>query len=151
MLLTSPRNSVPAHINLFKLTDCTIMLTPTPQPLTIPALTAAHELRVFSVPTFDELLDRRHPHYPYNKSFEQANHEPLLAFHTSGSTGLPKPVVWSHAYAATYLKAIRLDPPQGFESQDRLFQANRMFFMLPPFHVSCSIYSIQSEKRDLAL
>ena len=150
MLLTSPRNSIPAHINLFKLLDCTTILTPSPQPMTVSALIAAHQLRVCPVPTIEELLDNRYPHYPYDKSFEKAKNEPILAFHTSGSTGLPKPVIWSHDYAVTYLKAIQLDPPPGFESQDRIFQANRMFFMLPPFHVSLSMmYPFKSFKCSI--
>ena len=142
MLLTSPRNSIPAHVNLFNLLSCTTMVVPDPQPPMIPAILADCQLRVITVPSLDELLLQKHPHYPYNKSFEKARHEPLLAFHTSGSTGLPKPVVWSHDFAAAYAKMIQLDPPAGYESQDRLFQANRMFFMLPPFHVSPKVLHV---------
>lgn len=136
MLLTSPRNSIPAHVNLFNLLDCTVLLAPNPQPPMVSALTAAHKLHVAEVPDLHELLTKRHPHYPYTKTFDGASHEPLLAFHTSGSTGLPKPIVWSHAFAAAYVKMTQLDPPSGFESQDRLFQANRLLFMLPPFHAA---------------
>ena len=102
----------------------------------ISALAAAHKLHVIEVPSIDELMSKRHPHYPFTKTFDEASHEPLLAFHTSGSTGLPKPIVWSHAFAAAYVKMTQLDPPSGFESQDRLFQANRLLFMLPPFHAA---------------
>ena len=136
MLLTSPRNSIPAHVNLFNLLDCTTLLAPKPQPPIISALAAAHKLHVIEVPSIDEFTSKRHRHYPFIKTFDEASHEPLLAFHTSGSTGLPKPIVWSHAFAAAYVKMTQLDPPSGFESQDRLFQANRILFMLPPFHAA---------------
>lgn len=33
------------------------------------------------------------PHFPYEKTFEQAQWDPVVVLHTSGSTGLPKPVV----------------------------------------------------------
>ena len=89
MLLTSPRNSIPAHVNLFKLLDCTILLVPNPYPPMISALTAAHKLHVAEVPNLDGLMNKRHPHYPYTKTFDEASHKPLLAFHTSGSTGPP--------------------------------------------------------------
>ena len=102
----------------------------------ITTIAAAHKIDVVEIPTLDELISTRYPHYPYTKNFDEASHEPLLAFHTSGSTGLPKPIVWSHAFAAAYVKMTQLDPPSGFESQDRLFQANRLLFMLPPFHAA---------------
>lgn len=30
---------------------------------------------------------------------------------------------------------VALDPPQGFESQDRMLLGKRVFLMFPPFHV----------------
>lgn len=36
--------------------------------------------------------DTEVPHFPYNKSFSQAEWDPLVVLHTSGSTGLPKPI-----------------------------------------------------------
>lgn len=32
-------------------------------------------------------------HFPYDKTFEEAEWEPFVVMHTSGSTGFPKPVV----------------------------------------------------------
>ena len=46
MLVTSPRNSIPAHVNLFNLLDCTVLLIPHPPSPMISALTAAHKLHV---------------------------------------------------------------------------------------------------------
>lgn len=97
---------------------------------------AAYPLRVLKVPGIHELLAGKPRPYPYTKIFEQAKNEPLVALHTSGSTGMPKPIVWTHEWAAAYYNMIQLDPPVGYESQDRLFQANRVFFLFPPFHVS---------------
>lgn len=33
------------------------------------------------------------PHFPYTKTFDEAEWEPFVVLHTSGSTGLPKPIV----------------------------------------------------------
>lgn len=55
------------------------------------------------MPELDYLLDDSlhiEP-YPYAKSFEQAKHHPCLVIHTSGSTGMPKPVIWTHWMLAT--------------------------------------------------
>ena len=48
--------------------------------------------------------------YPYARSFEEATTEPFCLLHTSGSTGLPKPIPWSHGLIGT-MDAIRLLPP----------------------------------------
>ena len=102
----------------------------------ISTFTAAHKLHVAEVPNLDELNNKKYPHNPYTKTFDKASHEPLVAFHTSESTGLLKSVVWSHAFVVAYVRMSQLDPPPGFESQNRLFQVNRLFFMLPPFHAA---------------
>lgn len=44
-------------------------------------------------PLDDWLIDG--PPFPYAKSFNEARWDPLVILHTSGSTGLPKPV---HCY-----------------------------------------------------
>lgn len=31
--------------------------------------------------------------FPYNKTFEEAEWDPLCVLHTSGSTGIPKPII----------------------------------------------------------
>lgn len=33
------------------------------------------------------------PHFPYNKTYEEAEWDPVMVLHTSGSTGFPKPIV----------------------------------------------------------
>ncbi|OJJ48921.1 hypothetical protein ASPZODRAFT_1354781 [Penicilliopsis zonata CBS 506.65] len=142
MFLSSPRNSIAAHSHLFKLLDCKTILIPDPQPAVVDDILKASSLRALAAPSLAYLIDTLHPEYPYTKTFEDAKHEPLLAFHTSGSTGLPKPITWSHDYAAAAMKCSRIDPPEGFELQERVFQGSRLFFMLPPFHAANHIASI---------
>jgi acyl-coenzyme A synthetase/AMP-(fatty) acid ligase len=40
------------------------------------------------------------PAVPYNKTFDEAEWEPLVVLHTSGSTGTPKTVVCKHGMLA---------------------------------------------------
>jgi acyl-coenzyme A synthetase/AMP-(fatty) acid ligase len=41
------------------------------------------------------------PHFPYDKTFEEAEFDPVVVLHTSGSTGLPKPIVASVGMIST--------------------------------------------------
>jgi hypothetical protein len=56
--------------------------------------------------------------------------------HTSGSTGIPKPLIWSHETAQRHSKYIALDPPLGFDTLERRFQGKSILNTFPPFHVS---------------
>jgi len=49
------------------------------------------------MPELDYLLDDSpcEP-YPYDKTFEEARNHPVMVVQTRGSTGLPKPLVWTN-------------------------------------------------------
>jgi len=79
MFLPSPRNSITAQVELIKKLDCKIMLSPTPQLAPTTAILSAIELQVLEVPSVEELLDTKYPHFPYNKSYESAFLEPIFA------------------------------------------------------------------------
>lgn len=137
MLLISPRNTVHDHIHLFEETQCRVILAPIN--LRSPVLQAILEvstLPVLDSPSLEELLDNSYPPYQYLKTFVEARNEPLLVVHTSGTTGRPKPIVFTHDFAASFIQWDQLAPPPGFESQVALCQSNRFFVTLPFFHVS---------------
>ena len=49
-------------------------------------------MRSFKIEKLDDLLYKQDTKaYPYNKTFEEAARES----HTSGSTGMPKPILWN--------------------------------------------------------
>ena len=87
MLFTSPRNSLAAHMNLFVSTDCHIMITTDPRPPPVTGLLAANPMRVLIISSLEELMTADHPHYPYEKTFEEARNDPFIVLHTSGTTG----------------------------------------------------------------
>lgn len=136
MLLVTPRNSIPAYTNLLKVTDCKLIAAAEPLLPVVDEILAIHPLRVIRVPSVEELLTIKYPHYPFEKTFEEARDEPLVVMHTSGTTSLPKPIVYSHDFAACYNRITQLDPPAGYKSSEKNFQANRLFVMMSPFHVS---------------
>ena len=136
MLLVTARNSIPAYTNLFKITDCEVMIAAEPRLPKVDEILAVHSLRVIRAPSIEELLTTSYRPYAFAKTFDEARDEPLVVMHTSGTTALPKPIVYTHDFAASYNRITQLDPPAGFKSLDRTFQANRFFVMMPPFHVS---------------
>lgn len=55
--------------------------------------------------------------------------------HTSGSTGLPKPLIWTQETAARHIEAGSRESPNGLVSIDSFFHGKRVLSTLPPFHV----------------
>ncbi|KAL9117654.1 MAG: hypothetical protein Q9187_005810 [Circinaria calcarea] len=121
-------------MNLFDKLKCKTMLSPKPRPPPVLAILATLELRTCEVPSVEELLSKQCPHFPFNKTFEEAFSEPLFVVHTSGSTGFPKPLVYTHDTGARNMKMISLDPPSGFDSINRMYEGKRVFMTFPPFH-----------------
>jgi long-subunit acyl-CoA synthetase (AMP-forming) len=70
-------------------------------------------MKYLELPTLDYLLDSESTAaFPYTKTFDEAINDPFCYLHTSGSTGLPKPIPWSHGLIGT-MDAVRLLPPVG--------------------------------------
>lgn len=75
-------------------------------------------------------------HYEYNKTFEEAARDPFIIVHTSGSTGLPKPITLYHGGVATLDKQHQMSSLHGFAAQIKVSEGPvRVFTSLPPFHV----------------
>ncbi|RAH54357.1 NRPS-like enzyme [Aspergillus piperis CBS 112811] len=136
MFLTSPRNSAVAHQSLFIKLGCTTLLAPSPRPPFIAGIVDAHSVKVVDVPSMAELLATQYPVFPYHKTYPEAAHDRLVILHTSGSTGIPKPIIWTHDSAVKHMHMQRLDIPAGCEGQDSWGFGKRMYLSLPPFHAA---------------
>lgn len=138
MLFTSPRYSSEAQVKLMKAVDCKAILTSsiiTPMSEIVEQVARDHgNIKVYQVPPTTFFLDGKFEPFPYAKSFKEAHDEPLVVLHTSGTTGFPKPVIWTHAWAASFALQRYLEPPEGYESFDRLILGTRVFSLFPQFH-----------------
>lgn len=78
--------------------------------------------------------------YPFDKDFESAKWDPILILHSSGSTGLPKPIVMNHATFAVSDHDRLLDGVPGRVNQNYSlwdFPSNETFFSpFPAFHLA---------------
>lgn len=102
-------------------------------------------MRVLDLPEVEDLLlEEKMQDYPYTKTFDEAKTEPFCVLHTSGTTGLPKPIVWTNGLIATY-DAVRLLPPTdgdyGLAPWATLFkQGDRLYNPSVICHVCCRTY-----------
>ncbi|PQE15461.1 NRPS-like enzyme protein [Rutstroemia sp. NJR-2017a BVV2] len=136
-LLTSPRNSIRAQENLFAFASCKTLITTSPQPVQLQPMIAALSsmgIQVLELPNISEIAEKSHPHFPFEKTFETARNDPIIVLHTSGTTELPKPIIWTHDVCVAAVSD--LEPPAGYFNQASLYAGVRLFNTLPYFHAA---------------
>ena len=135
LLLLSARNSTQAHVSLLKELHCRHLFTGDDMPQVISSIRRQTEIQQTAVPAQEEWLnDEPSEPYLYEKTFKEASYEPFVIVHTSGSTGLPKPIVVPHgAIAASdaYNTSLGPSPPSNLEP----FRNKRCLLVMPLFHL----------------
>lgn len=152
LFLTSPRNTLEAHLHLLNELGCHTFLMPPQFPLpVVKQILAQRTMRTLEVPPLQHWVkdgDEPAKHYPYTKTFAEARLDPFVVLHTSGSTGIPKPVVQTHGTTTT-LDAFTTLPSSGHApAYPALCKGRRLYMVFPLFHcggilmlLSGSIYS----------
>ncbi|KAF5013927.1 hypothetical protein FDECE_102 [Fusarium decemcellulare] len=135
-LFLSPKNSTEGALAVLEAAKCSIWVKPREQPILplVQDLLDQRPMTVLDMPETNELLDADTVKpYPYIKTFDEAIRDPFCLLHTSGSTGLPKPIAWSHGLIGT-MDAVRLLPPvegdngmapwtKGWDDGDRIYSS----------------------------
>ncbi|KAI1298565.1 hypothetical protein F5Y03DRAFT_269055 [Xylaria venustula] len=136
----SPRNSAAAHKVLLDTLGCKTLITTTP--ISPPALTIlkAAQSQMLTVPEVDQLLGQAYQHYSCDRTYEKNGREPIWAIHTSGSTGFPKPIIWTSEAIARHHNGTDAAPPASVPSLDHFERGKRVLTTLPPFHVCQLIF-----------
>lgn len=143
-MFLSPRNSIEGSLALLEKTSCQYWISPSPQPQSLPEILVNHPMKVLTIQDVEDLLKIEDiPHYPYDKTFEEATTEPFCVLHTSGTTGLPKPIFWSHGLLST-LDAVRLLPAADGDNglkpwTSQWHDKDRLYSAFPFFHVSSQL------------
>jgi acyl-coenzyme A synthetase/AMP-(fatty) acid ligase len=143
--LPSPRNSTVAQKDLLTRLGCRALATTDPEPPFVSSILREYPVQtVVRIPSLDELLrEGDHvPPYPYDKSFDAARNDPVFVLHTSGSTGIPKPMIYTNEFVWRIYKANTLPAPPGTTRVDDLFLQGEFFSFLPAFHVSSSVHGV---------
>lgn len=136
MLFLSPKNSDDGHLNVLEKAECHIFLTA--QNTDFDRLLSRRRMKTATVPELRELLDNTPVRiYPYTKNFEQARKDPCLVLHTTGSTGLPKPITWKLEILSTYEAWRTIPHVDGYIPTTEVYQESRRAYnCMPLYHTS---------------
>lgn len=142
-LFLSPKNNKEGALAVLEATGCDIWVKAT-EVATVPLVMEtmqARTMKLLELPLLDELLHAESTEpFAYTKTFEEATTDPFCFLHTSGSTGVPKPIPWSHGLIGT-MDAIRLLPPTEGDGGLEPWTSNwkpgdRIYSSFPMCHVS---------------
>ncbi|KAL8934421.1 MAG: hypothetical protein Q9216_005921 [Gyalolechia sp. 2 TL-2023] len=140
-LLLSPRNTLAADLSLIEQTKCTKLCYS--RELTSQVRGIQESLgdgRYAEVPSLQEMLQFRSPPYPYDYSFDEVAERQILILHSSGSTGLPKPIFMTHGTFATMDNDRNLPTKDGRKRLDFTIWdfkgGGRFYTAFPPFHLA---------------
>jgi len=136
-LFFSPRNNLESHLGLMEQTDCQVLLQPKekPQDQAIGSILQQRPMKTIDMPTIDQLLDKTAvDHFTFDIPWSDAVHQPFLTLHTSGSTGLPKPIDINHGLISTIDAQQMLADVDGRSVTARAWANRTVYTALPPFH-----------------
>lgn len=145
-LFISPRNSLEGQLSLFDKTDCQVLCFDPGQQRTVqPWLQQRGGMRAVVVDTLEQCFAADPvPAFPYTKTFADAEWDPLMVLHTSGSTGLPKPVVVRQGMMANADRLHALPEWQGTVTivQAMAERSRKMLCPMPLFHAAGMFISL---------
>ncbi|KAI1332858.1 putative NRPS-like enzyme [Xylariaceae sp. FL0255] len=134
LFFPSPRNSAAAQKGLLDTLKCKTLITPSPISPPAQTILGAAQVQLLAIPEVDQLLGETYEHYTCNRTYEKNGREPIWAIHTSGSTGFPKPIIWTSEAMSRHHNGTDVAPPQGERSLDHFERGKRVLTFLPPFH-----------------
>ncbi|KAJ5612020.1 hypothetical protein N7510_005214 [Penicillium lagena] len=136
----SIRNSNEAHAHLLKVVGVTKFFTSAERrgrALEIQSFTPGIE--VFEVPFLKTMLNAEGDFgsYPFPKTFAEAEDDTVLIIHSSGTTGMPKPVHLTNGFIGTWDAISRMEWPAGGEPAIffQLGQKDLILTITPFFHI----------------
>ncbi|ETS80548.1 hypothetical protein PFICI_08077 [Pestalotiopsis fici W106-1] len=146
-LLLSPRNSLDGNMALLEDTDCKIWMNASSTFSAVSEILKKREMVVVNVPGLFELLEADPvPHFPYEKVWKDASKDPFCILHTSGTTGLPKPIRWNNGLLST-VDAVRLLPSVEGDNDMKPWTSlwspgDRLYSAFPFYHGAGMVFNL---------
>ncbi|GAA87826.1 NRPS-like enzyme [Aspergillus luchuensis IFO 4308] len=113
-LLLSSKNSDEAQLYLLHETKCNRFFYTAERERKVAELKQlCPELNIIELPRLDAILKGQEGSrfYPFTQSYEEAEDEVFLIVHSSGSTGMPKPIALTHGYFSALDAIVHLPRP----------------------------------------
>jgi acyl-CoA synthetase (AMP-forming)/AMP-acid ligase II len=129
----SPRNSLEGQLSLLDETDCSHFWHADSFTSQVELWAKHRPMETTLVPPLDEWLQSKAEPFPYERSFEEAEWDPLVVLHSSGSTGIPKPIVIRQGSFAVF--DLYRDLPDFFLLEVAK-RATRVLTAFPLFHAA---------------
>lgn len=146
-MLPSTRNPPEGQKHLFTSTGCSTLLHSEGVDGPVQDVRKiAPSMKMLQVPSFDELVLQGNRNGHYEGRYDSSARFETLILHTSGSTGLPKPIHLTNGSLAVNGHLNKLSKPSGrTSSQDVLFGENKpLFVMTPFFHMMGALTMVRS-------
>ncbi|ROW05088.1 hypothetical protein VSDG_00583 [Cytospora chrysosperma] len=151
VVVPSPSNTVQANQLLFNDVGAKTMLFTTESFEILESLHAATKdtLRWVETPKYEEALSKEQVEdYPFTCEFDDVKDKPFAGLHTSGTTGHPKPIYWTHSAIPLHLSAL----DRSFRSKEsaetmlyeKLWPGSKAFTHFPWYHAGGMIILVSS-------
>ena len=148
LLLPSPRNALPNTVSLLDATKCRVLFYSGPTEEQAVALSKLVEnLNIIRLPSLEEMLNGNGKEYPYSKTWEEAKDDTIIVVHTSGSTGVPKPIFYTNKFIGRCIDNQELVPPvtgRTLASFSMLKHKRPFFTGTPFFHLSGIVFGFHT-------
>ncbi|RBR26474.1 uncharacterized protein FIESC28_00768 [Fusarium coffeatum] len=135
-LFISPRNTPAVQLSLFEDTNCNVLYcTESYEGVMKPCL-EQRKMQVCIIESIEHFLNVSSSPFPYDKSIDQARWDPLVVLHTSGSTGIPKPIVVRQGtfYALETMLRMGSFNDCPFAMEDWGDKGTKILLSMPMFH-----------------
>ncbi|KAJ5718941.1 hypothetical protein N7493_007396 [Penicillium malachiteum] len=134
MVLPSPLVTPEAQLQILEKKGCRIYLRPEEMTDSVGGvLKGAPHVQPITVPALDHFLNETEASpVNYPKSWAEGKDDPWLVFHTSGTTGNPKPIIYSHQMMAGADVAASF--PAIEETHIHQYAQRRWYTPLPSLH-----------------
>ena len=100
-------------------------------------------LQTLNVPSLQDLLDLDAvPEYPIERGAYEHRTDPIFVLHTSGSTGIPKPLIYTNEFWGRVMNECKIPAPPGYKDVTSYFKTGKFLMTLPGFHVSTRIMTM---------